>query len=78
MSSERVTSLVRDANDIATFIADTTVSSSKSAKYLAELKVPGIPLLVIDGPGMKKPVLAEFYTADSLIKMLDEARNKIQ
>lgn len=76
LSSSRIQSLVENDDTLATFRADTSVSSSVAAKYLKELGVPGIPLIVVAGPGVDKPLLADFYTTDSLMEMIDRARGQ--
>jgi thiol:disulfide interchange protein len=68
--------LIETDESIATFKADTSVYSSVAAKYLKELGAKGIPLIVIDGPGVNEPILAEFYTFDSLTGLIDQARGK--
>lgn len=76
LSSSRIKTLVETDDTLATFKADTSVSSSVAAKYLSELGAKGIPLIVVDGPGVEQPILADFYTAESLIEMIDRARAK--
>ena len=74
LSSNRIQSLIENDNSLATFKADTTVSSSPGADYLKELGAKGIPLIVVDGPGVDTALQAEFYTVESLVKMIDQAR----
>jgi len=74
LSSDRIKQLIESDESLVTFKADTSVASSVAAKYLNELGAKGIPLLVIDGPGTSKPILADFYTAESLIELIDQAR----
>ena len=74
LSSDRIKQLIESDQSIVTFKADTSVASSVAAKYLNELGAKGIPLIVIDGPGTDLPILADFYTAESLIQLIDEAR----
>ena len=74
LSSTRIKSLIESDESLVTFKADTSVSTSVAAAYLKELGATGIPLLVIDGPGVQEPILAEFYTPESLIEMIDRAR----
>lgn len=74
LSSDLIKTLIDTDPTLVTFKADTSVASSISAKYLNELGAKGIPLLVIDGPGTDTPILADFYTADSLIELIEKAR----
>ena len=74
LSSNRIKQLIDSDESLVTFKADTSVASSTAAKYLKQLGAKGIPLIVIDGPGMSEPILADFYTADSLIELIDRAR----
>ena len=74
LSSDRIRQLIESDQSIVTFKADTSVASSVAAKYLNQLGAKGIPLIVIDGPGTDQPILADFYTAESLIQLIDEAR----
>lgn len=74
LSSDRIQSLIETDNSLATFKADTTVSSSPGSAYLKELGAKGIPLIVVDGPGVDTALQAEFYTVESLIEMIDQAR----
>ena len=74
LSSSRIKTLIDADESLVTFKADTSVVTSSAAAYLKELGAKGIPLLVIDGPGVDEPILAEFYTPDSLIELIDRAR----
>ncbi|MEZ6059807.1 MAG: hypothetical protein R3C19_05550 [Planctomycetaceae bacterium] len=74
MSSNRIRQLVESDESLVTFKADTTVNTSVAAQYLTELGAKGIPLIVVDGPGVDKPQLADFYTTESLIELIDRAR----
>ena len=76
LSSNRIKQLIDTDPTLVTFKADTSVASSVSAKYLNELGAKGIPLIVIDGPGTTEPILADFYTVDSLIQLIEKARGK--
>lgn len=76
LSSSRIKDLIDSDESLVTFKADTSVASSVGAAYLNELGAKGIPLIVIDGPGVSDPLLADFYTADSLIELIDKARAK--
>ena len=76
LSSNRIQQLIETDPTLVTFKADTSVASSVSAKYLNELGAKGIPLIVIDGPGTPEPILADFYTVDSLIQLIEKARGK--
>lgn len=76
LSSSRIKSLIESDESLVTFKADTSVASSVAAAYLNELGAKGIPLIVIDGPGTSEPLLADFYTVDSLIELIDKARAK--
>lgn len=76
LSSNRIQQLIETDPTLVTFKADTSVASSVSAKYLNELGAKGIPLIVIDGPGTTEPILADFYTVDSLIQLIEKARGK--
>lgn len=76
LSSSRIKDLIESDESLVTFKADTSVASSVAAAYLKELGRNGIPLIVIDGPGMSEPLLADFYTTDSLIELIDRARAK--
>jgi thiol:disulfide interchange protein len=74
LSSDRIKQLVESDATLATFKADTTVASSAAAAYLKELGMTAIPLIVVDGPGVPKPLMADTYTADSLVTMIEQAR----
>ena len=74
LSSNRIKQLIDSDESLVTFKADTSVASSVAAKYLKQLGAKGIPLIVIDGPGVSEPILADFYTAESLIELIDRAR----
>ena len=76
LSSSRFKDLIESDESLETFKADTSVASSVAAAYLNELGAKGIPLIVIDGPGVSEPLLADFYTTDSLIELIDMARKK--
>ena len=76
LSSSRIKDLIESDKSLVTFKADTSVASSVAAAYLKELGAKGIPLIVIDGPGISEPLLADFYTIDSLIELIDKARAK--
>ena len=76
LSSSRIKDLIESDESLVTFKADTSVASSVAAAYLNELGAKGIPLIVIDGPGSGGPLLADFYTVDSLIELIDKARAK--
>lgn len=76
LSSSRIKDLIESDESLVTFKADTSVASSVAAAYLNELGAKGIPLVVIDGPGISEPLLADFYTVDSLIELIDKARAK--
>ena len=76
LSSSRIKDLIESDESLVTFKADTSVASSVAAAYLNELGAKGIPLIVIDGLGMSEPLLADFYTVDSLIELIDKARAK--
>ena len=76
LSSTRIKVLIESDESLVTFKADTSVASSVAAAYLNELGAKGIPLVVIDGPGISEPLLADFYTTDSLIELIDKARLK--
>lgn len=76
LSSNRIQQLIETDPTLVTFKADTSVASSVSAKYLNDLGAKGIPLIVIDGPGTTEPILADFYTVDSLIQLIEKARGK--
>ncbi len=76
LSSSRIKDLIDSDESLVTFKADTSVASSVAAAYLNELGAKGIPLIVIDGPGVSEPLLADFYTTDSLIELIDKARAK--
>lgn len=75
LSSDRIRELVETDDQLVTFKADTSVSSSPGAAYLRELGAKGIPLIVVDGPGVEEPLLADFYTTDTLIDMINQARH---
>lgn len=74
--SKRIESLVRDSDDLATFKADITTHDSPAKAYFNELGERGIPLLIVDGPGVKAPLITGFYTTDDLINMVNQARGK--
>lgn len=74
LSSKTIENLIESDPALATFKADTSVAGSPSAIYLEQLGAAGIPLIVIDGPGVSEPIQASFYTANSLIEMIDQAR----
>ena len=76
LSSSRIKDLIESDKSLVTFKADTSVASSVAAAYLNELGAKGIPLIVIDGPGINEPLLADFYTVDSLIELIDKVRAK--
>ncbi len=76
LSSDRIRQLVETDESVVTFKADTTVRTSVASAYLKELGALGIPLIVVDGPGVTEPLLAEFYTADSLVELIDQARGR--
>lgn len=76
LSSSRIKDLIESDKSLVTFKADTSVASSVAAAYLNELGAKGIPLIVIDGPGISEPLLSDFYTVDSLIELIDKARAK--
>ena len=76
LSSSRIKNLIESDESLVTFKADTSVASSVAAAWLNELGAKGIPLIVIDGPGTSEPLLADFYTVDSLIELIDKARAK--
>ena len=76
LSSSRIKNLILSDESLVTFKADTSVASSIAAAYLNELGAKGIPLIVIAGPGINEPLLADFYTIDSLIELIDKARAK--
>jgi thiol:disulfide interchange protein len=76
LSSSRIKDLIESDESLVTFKADTSVASSVAASYLKELGAKGIPLIVIVGPGVSEPLQADFYTADSLIELINEARGK--
>jgi thiol:disulfide interchange protein len=78
LSSSRIKQLIESDESLVTFKADTSVKSSEAAKFLNELGAKGIPLIVIDGPGVSEPILADFYTADSLIELIDRARGPVE
>lgn len=74
LSSDRIRKLVESDETLVTFKADTSVASSVASKYLSEIGAKGIPLIVIDGPASASPIFADFYTADSLIELIDSVR----
>ncbi len=76
LSSSRIKELIDSDESLVTFKADTSVATSAAAAYLQQLGAKGIPLIVIDGPGVTEPILADFYTTDSLIELIDRARAK--
>jgi len=78
LSSDRIKQLVDLDESLVTFKADTTLSSSVAAGYLKELGAAGIPLIVIDGPGVDEPLLADFYTTDSLVALIEQARGPMR
>ena len=74
LSSHRIQSLIETDDSLVTFKADTSLRSSPAAAYLRELGAPGIPLIIVDGPGLNTPLQAGFYTEESLIEMIERAR----
>lgn len=74
LSSHRIKSLIETDDSLVTFKADTSLHSSPAAAYLRELGAPGIPLIIVDGPGLNVPLQAGFYTVESLIAMIERAR----
>jgi thiol:disulfide interchange protein len=76
LSSDTIRKLVETDKRINSLKADTTISSSEGSAYLQQLGVRGIPLIVVDGPGVPAPLLADTYTVESLLQMIEAARGK--
>ena len=74
LSSDRIQSLVETDETLAILNAAISKDSSPADMYLKELGAKGIPLIVVDRPGLDSALHAEFYTVDSLIEMIDRAR----
>lgn len=73
LSSNQIRDLVATDKTLVTFKADTSVAGP-SSNFLEELGAAGIPLIVIDGPGLTEPIQSSFYSVSSLIEMIDQAR----
>jgi len=53
--------------------ADLTSTSAPGWETLRDLGQTGIPLLVIDGPGLERPWMSNAYTAQQVMEALDRA-----
>ncbi len=62
------------AQNIVTVTADLTSRKAPGWDKLKELGYTGIPLLVVDGPGMSTPWTSNFYTSDQVLEALSKAR----
>jgi thiol:disulfide interchange protein len=53
--------------------ADLTGSNPPAQKKLDELRWIGIPLLVIEGPGLKEPMTLDWYTPQQVLQAIERA-----
>lgn len=62
------------ARNVVTVTADLTSRKAPGWDKLKELGYTGIPLLVIDGPGITEPWTSNFYTSEQVLEALAKAR----
>jgi len=62
------------AQNVVTVTADLTSRKAPGWDKLKQLGYTGIPLLVIDGPGIAEPWTSNFYTSDQVMAALSKAR----
>lgn len=62
------------APGVVSFKADVTADEAPGWKLIEELKQPGIPLLVIWGPGLDKPWESTAYTVSQVLDTIAKAR----
>ncbi|MCW5775759.1 MAG: thioredoxin family protein [Phycisphaeraceae bacterium] len=72
LNREPVKSRLRGTS-VLPMTADLTSTSSAGWTTLRDLGQTGIPLLVIDGPGLSEPWLSNAYTAQQVMEALDRA-----
>ncbi len=72
LNREPVKSRLRAAG-VLPLTADLTSTSAPGWTTLRDLGQTGIPLLVIDGPGLSEPWLSNAYTAQQVMETLDRA-----
>ncbi len=72
LNREPVKSRLRGTG-ILPMTADLTSTSSSGWTTLRDLGQTGIPLLVIDGPGLAEPWMSNAYTAQQVMEALDRA-----
>jgi len=61
------------ASGVTPMVADLTSKNAPGWEKLRDLGQTGIPLLAVYGPGREGPWLANAYTADEVLRALDEA-----
>jgi thiol:disulfide interchange protein len=62
------------SDEVTPLVADLTSNSAPGWKKLSELGQSGIPLLVIYGPGLDEPWMANSYTPDTVLAALERAK----
>ncbi|MBL8745699.1 MAG: thioredoxin family protein [Phycisphaerae bacterium] len=58
------------------FEVDLTSTKAPGWERLRALGQTGIPLLVVEGPGLKEPWLSNAYTSDQVLRALESARGR--
>ncbi len=74
LSPDPVGSVLRSGDGIVPMKADLTSTKAAGWNKLSELGQRGIPLLVVYGPGLDEPWLANAYTADQVLEAIEQAR----
>lgn len=62
------------SSEVTPLVADLTSNSAPGWTKLSELGQAGIPLLVIYGPGLEEPWMANSYTPDTVLSALERAK----
>lgn len=65
-----------ESADAVLFEVDLTSTKAPGWEKLRAFGQIGIPLLVVQGPGLKEPWLSNAYTSDQVMKALESARGK--
>ncbi len=74
LDPDPVGELLRGGNGVVPLKADLTSTKAAGWDKLSELGQTGIPLLVIYGPGLDEPWLANAYTAEQVVAAIERAR----
>lgn len=73
LSPDPLGSVLRNSDGLVALKADLTSTKAAGWDKLRELDQTGIPLLVVFGPGLDEPWMANAYTADQVLDAIERA-----